>query len=237
MQITPKYKTTGSGAKMTRVASRAMEAMMGRTTQGAVREPLIVCIGGTARAASTTERAVRFAARKVEELGGRTEIFVGADLDMPMYAPEQPDRTAAAQRLIAAWRECDGLILASAGYHGAVSGIVKNALDYTEDLAKDGNPYFHGKAVGLIATALHWHAVGTTLVSLRSIVHALRGWPTPLGVAINTTLPVFDAAGDCIAPDIAAQLSMLASQVMDFARKQPDLQRDLPDSSKMLVTA
>ena len=31
-----------------------------------------------------------------------------------------------------------------------------------------------------------------TLSALRDIVHALRGWPTPLGAAINSAESVFD---------------------------------------------
>ncbi|GAA1650313.1 hypothetical protein J3R03_002808 [Actinoplanes couchii] len=43
---------------------------------------------------------------------------------------------------------------------------------------------------------------------MRSVVHALRGWPTPLGVAINTS-----AKGT----DISDRLSELTGQVLAFA--------------------
>ena len=33
------------------------------------------------------------------------------------------------------------------------------------------------------------------MAALRSIAHALRGWPTPVGVAVNSSLKVFDAEG------------------------------------------
>ena len=65
---------------------------------------------------------------------------------------------------------------------------IKNALDYAEDTAKDARPYLDGRAVGCIACAYGWQATDSTLIAMRSIVHALRGWPTPLGVAANTTM-------------------------------------------------
>ncbi len=95
-------------------------------------------------------------------------------------------------------------MIASPGYHGGVSGLVKNAIDWVEELRADERPYFDGRPVGLIVVADGWQATITTLSSLRSIVHALRGWPTPLGVAINAAEP---------AADPQPQLELLAAQV------------------------
>ena len=54
------------------------------------------------------------------------------------------------RRMIAALRRANGVILSTPCYHGSVSGLVKNALDYTEDMCKDPEPYLDGRAVGLI---------------------------------------------------------------------------------------
>jgi FMN reductase len=80
----------------------------------------------------------------------------------------------------------DGIVIATPGYHGGVSGLVKNAIDLLEDLREDKRSYFDGRAVGLIVTAAGWQACGVTLMSMRGIVHAVRGWPTPHGITINT---------------------------------------------------
>jgi FMN reductase len=53
---------------------------------------------------------------------------------------------------------------------------------------------------------------------LRDIVHALRGWPTPLGAAINSAETVFDEEGSCLVPRVAQVLDMMAQEVMSFAR-------------------
>ena len=188
-------------------------------------KPSIVLIGGTTRAGSTTESALRFTARIIEELGGRAEIFAGSAIDLPMFAPENPDRTPMARKIVEALRGCDGIIIASAGYHGALSGMIKNVLDYAEDLSKDPSPYFNGRVVGLIGAARTPRDLGTVLMSLRSVVHALRGWPTPLGVAIDAKVPAFDADGHCKSPELANQLRLLAQQVMEFAGKRALLER------------
>lgn len=180
--------------------------------------PVIVGLGGTTRASSSTEKALVVSLKAAAALGAETVLLGAAELQLPVYAPENPDRTDAARYLVAQLRRADGLIVASPGYHGGLSGLVKNALDYTEDMRADGRPYFEGRAVGCIASAAGWQATTTTLVALRSIVHALRGWPTPLGVAINSTEPAFDDDGHCASPVLNQQLGVVAAQVVGFAR-------------------
>ena len=180
--------------------------------------PRIVGIGGTVRAGSSSELALRFSLKAAEEEGALTRLIAGEDLVLPMYAPENRREDPRSQRLVELLRDADGVIVASPGYHGSLSGLVKNALDYTEDMRTDERPYFEGRAVGSIVCAAGWQAVGTTLTALRSIIHALRGWPTPVGVGINTSTRAFDENGDCLDPAVAGQLRLVAKQVVEFAR-------------------
>ncbi|MGV2980458.1 NADPH-dependent FMN reductase [Camelimonas sp. ID_303_24] len=177
------------------------------------KRPLILGVGGTTRPGSSTEKALRLALDSAADAGAETIALVGDDLDFPMYAPHDPQRTPKAARFISLVAACQGLVIASPGYHGIVSGLVKNALDYVEDLRDSPQPYLENRAVGCIACAAGWQATGSTLVSLRSVVHALRGWPTPLGGAINTAQP--DSGLDASA---RSQLQAIGGQVVHFAR-------------------
>ncbi len=188
-------------------------------TENSSFRPIIVGIGGTTRAASSTDRALRVALLAAEEAGARTFGFSGAFLShLPHFAPENRERNEKQREFVELVRKADGVIVASPGYHGGVSGLVKNALDLLEDLRDDERPYLDGRAVGCIVTAAGWQSAGSTLAALRSIVHALRGWPTPFGAAINTAQPVFDVSGACSDPKILEQLAIVARQVVDFAR-------------------
>jgi FMN reductase len=178
--------------------------------------PLIVGLGGTLSEASASERALRHALASARAQGARTELYTARALDLPMYTVDRSQRTAAAIALVDSLARADGVIIATPGYHGGISGLVKNALDYIEDLRDHERPYLHGRAVGCIVCAYGWQATTTTLVSLRSTVHALRGWPTPLGVAINSADTVFDGVGLVSDVRCAEQLTTLSSQVLDF---------------------
>ena len=168
---------------------------------------LIVGIGGGLRAGSATEQVLTAALSSASGRGAATALFAGRDLDLPLYAPGP--RGSSALSLLSALRAADGVILASPAYHGTVSGLVKNALDYVEDLRDIG--YLDGLPVGGIAVAGGPLAAGSTLSTLRTIAHALRGWPTPLGVAVDGPL---DSVLSC-------RLDLLAEQVVTFAGAGP----------------
>jgi FMN reductase len=180
--------------------------------------PLVIGVGGTIRTGSSSEKALRQVLAHAQLAGADVELLTGRDIDLPMYVPGDEGRSRKAMALICALRRANGIVLASPGYHGSVSGLVKNALDYVEDMRDDALPYFEGRAVGLIACAAGWQATGSTLSALRSIVHALRGWPTPLGVAINTVGNPFNDDGTVSESASSDQLKMLALQVVEFAR-------------------
>lgn len=180
-------------------------------------KPLIVGFGGSGNPRGTTERVLLRALSAAQAAGAETAYFDGKSLDMPMYA-YGGERTEQARVLVGALRRADGIIIASPGYHGTVSGLIKNALDYVEDMANDDRVYFEGRAVGLIAVAAGWQATGTTLVTLRSIIHALRGWPTPMAVTVNSAQSVFDEDSGLIATGIQNQIDIMVTQVIDFAK-------------------
>jgi FMN reductase len=181
--------------------------------------PLILGIGGTARPNSSSERSVRVALAAAEKMGARTVLIDGPHLArLPLYAPDRAERTDDESALVEAARSCHGIIVATPGYHGSLSGPIKNALDLLEDTSRDERTYLDGCAFGAIVTAFGWMACGTTMVTLRSIAHALRAWPTPYGAALNASTPLFESDGSCIDAKVEGQLAIVAQQVVDFAR-------------------
>jgi FMN reductase len=185
---------------------------------GPQKSPLIIGIGGTPRAGSSTERALGIALRAVEAAGARTKLFGGEFIErLPHFNPGPAGPSPEQAELVDAVRAADGIILATPGYHGSLSGLVKNALDTLELTNRDERPYFHGLPVGVIVTAAGPQAGGATLMAVRAIIHAMRGWPTPFGAALNAS-NLFDDKGECREAKDAAQLALVAEQVMEFAK-------------------
>jgi FMN reductase len=183
---------------------------------GASRVPHIVGIGGTTRPGSSSEAALRYALRHAELLGATTEAIAGPLLDLPHYDSSTEHRTLSAKRLVQSLRRADGVIISTPAYHGGLSGMIKNALDYVEDMRADDRVYLDARSVGIIVSAYGAQALGTTIVGVRSIVHALRGWPTPLAAAINSATERFEK-GKPTTDETSVQLQTVARQVVQFA--------------------
>ncbi|MFE7552928.1 NADPH-dependent FMN reductase [Streptomyces gardneri] len=177
----------------------------------------VVGVGGSSRPGSTAEQALRVVLDAAEQRGASVQLIAGPALAMPLYDPRHGATAPQARRLLSAIAGADGLVLASPAYHGGISGLVKNALDHVEELREDARPYFSERPVGCVAVAQGWQGAVSTLAALRDVTHSLRGWPTPLGAAINTSTPCFSPAGDCKDPHVQEHLEAIAAQVVEFA--------------------
>ena len=62
--------------------------------------PYIVGLGGAIRSGSSTEKALRHVLAAAERGGARTLLISGEGLRLPLYAPEDLDRCAAARTMI-----------------------------------------------------------------------------------------------------------------------------------------
>lgn len=182
------------------------------------RQPVIVGVGGTLREGSSSEKALRLALKAAADIGARTEIFAGPAINLPPFDPADRNRSPEAAALVEALRRADGVIFSSPGYHGSISGLLKNAIDYTEDMRSDPRVYLADRAIGIIVCADGIQAMGSTLNTLRSITHALRGWPTPFAAMVNAGAKPFLPDGSCQSTEVEQSLRLVAAQVMEFAQ-------------------
>ena len=158
------------------------------------------------------------ALERARELGCDTQAFACGEVPHEPYDPAQAQRSAKAQALVDALRRCDGVVIATPAYHGGISGLLKNAIDYTEDLRGDPRVYLEGRAVGCIVCADGPQAMGSTLAALRAVVHALRGWPTPYGATLHATQRPLGTETQAADPAAIQACQRVAEEVAAFAR-------------------
>ncbi len=178
----------------------------------------IVGLGGTLRDGSSSEHALNLSLAHAASLGCDTQCFAGPDLDLALYDPRRTERSPVEAALVAALRRADGVIFSTPSYHGSISGLLKNAIDYIEDMNQDERVYLSGRAVGCIVCAYGSQAMGTTLSSMRDIIHSLRGWPTPFGASLNVLQMPFENPGSDSANEALQACQTVAEEVVQFAK-------------------
>ncbi|MBC7933392.1 MAG: NAD(P)H-dependent oxidoreductase [Rubrivivax sp.] len=190
----------------------------------------VVGIGGSLAASSSSLAALKIALEGAAEGGARTELFDLRELELPMYAPdaEAPDSV---RRLCEAVYEADGLLWSSPLYHGTISGVFKNALDWLELLGERRPAYLTDKVVGLISTAGGTQGL-QAVNTMEFIVRALRGWSVPLVIPIAQAWRVFDDKGNVSDAQIAEQLGSLGREVTRAARQFKAQVLTTPDAER-----
>ena len=182
------------------------------------RSSRVVGIGGTLRRSSRSLGALRRALSAAEEAGAEIELYDLKELDLPMYEPGRPleDYGTEVRRFVEAIRGADALILSTAAYHGTLAGVTKNALDFTQFLARDERPYLEGRVVCLISTAGDRAAANTT-DALVHVAHALRGVVAPQIVMIGGAWERFDDEENVTDEVSGERLDRLGRLVVDMA--------------------
>lgn len=187
-----------------------------------VTEPHVTVLSGALASGSRTERLARWCQRQCVARGATATLFRGDELEFPFYRyghRHSPRVTNLLDDLVRA----DGIILLTPSYHGSLSGLLKNALDYVNELAGDERPFFDGRAVGCVAVAGGEQGAASTLAALRAIVHAMRGWPTPLGVSVATDTTSIRQDGTPGDERIRMRLEVMLDQVLLHASSRQQL--------------
>ncbi len=180
--------------------------------RGAIR---IAGFGGTRNSKSSSVRALAVTLDAARAAGAEVELLDLETLDIPFYEwAAKPSGDV--DRLLAAFRAADGLVWACPLYHGTISGVFKNAIDWLEVLASETPPYLADKPVGLVGLAGGGQAL-QAITAMEQIVRALRGWSIPLVVPINRVRDAFSSEGEVLDARVHAQLTSLGHEAVRAA--------------------
>ncbi|WP_064743836.1 NADPH-dependent FMN reductase [Actinomadura oligospora] len=185
--------------------------------------PHVVFLSGTLHAGSKADRIAAWCARRCR--GATTTVFTGEDLEFPHYRYGLSGRHPQLTRYLYELANSDGVVLLSPAYHGTISGLLKNALDYANDLAQERRPFLQDRSIGCVALALGDQGAASTLATLRTVAHALRGWPTPLGVTLTAATAALRPDGEPARPETRDRLDLMLGQVMAVARRNAEARR------------
>lgn len=189
----------------------------------------ILGLGGSLRDGSTSLAALRYALNVAADAGAATRLLDLRELPLPLYRPDHrspadygPEAAATIERLLAGLRWADGMLWAGPAYHGAVSGALKNALDYAQFFARDEPSFLYGKVVGLIGAGGGTIGAVNVVAQLTQVAHALRAQVVPLLVPITGAYRAFDN-GELTDAQFRQRLDALARELVALTARQEGL--------------
>jgi azobenzene reductase len=148
----------------------------------------ITMIAGSNRKNATSTQLLSYIAKKLKQLDVHVEMIDLRHLPLPLFSPDDKEIHPNAAYLRQTVKDADGLIFATPEYHGSLSGVLKNALDYlNSDLVS-------GKVVLSISSAGGPLAI-SSLTHLQTIVRNLHGINCPEWISLGYDAHSFDEEG------------------------------------------
>ena len=172
----------------------------------------VIGLAGEYRATSKSGMLVNLALEIAKEQGAHVEFWDLSERPLPLVGEEgcwTHPNVKAFQSLL---EESDAFLLSSPEYHGTMSGVMKNTLDWMYD------KHVGGKVFGLMS-ALGGVTNANTLNHLRISLRWLHGWPVPEQLAIGHVKDAFDEDGALVDHDLHQRLVALVGSVLSAAKK------------------
>lgn len=138
----------------------------------------VLFVSGSNRSGATSTKLLRYMAELSRRKGAEAAMFDLWEKPVPLYSPDAEPNEPNVAALLQAAQQADALVLGSPEYHGSISGVLKNALDYM------GSAHVGGKPVLSVSSSGGAVAV-SSLTQLQAIVRNMHGINSPEWISIG----------------------------------------------------
>ena len=186
---------------------------VGHGAVGMGNEPLkVLGLAGEYRASSKSGMLVNAALNLAKSQGAEVVFWDLSEQPLPLVGEEGCWTHPNVQAFQALLSECDAFFLSSPEYHGTMSGVMKNTMDWMYD------KHVGGKVFGLMST-LGGVTNSNTLNHMRIALRWLHGWPVPEQLAVGHVKEAFDEDGHLVDESLKQRLESLVNSVLKAAEK------------------
>jgi len=138
----------------------------------------IAIIAGSNHKHATSTQLLRYIARELRTRGADVTLIDLWAQPVPFYSPDNEEMHPNVKLLVDAVAGADGLVFGTPEYHGSISGVLKNAVDYLSGALVAGKPVLSVSSSG--------GPVGvSSLTQLQTIVRNLHGINSPEWISIG----------------------------------------------------
>jgi azobenzene reductase len=164
----------------------------------------VLGVGSSLRENASSTTALSLALDFAKKQGAETRLLDLKHTKLPLYDPTSSDSISEIKKAQDAVNWSDALILSTPDYHGSMSGVMKNFLDYFW-------AEFAGKTFGYICAS---HEKGLTAMDqMRTVVRQCYGWSLPYGISVSDR---DDFINGKIVPKLESRLDMLSRDLVVY---------------------
>lgn len=138
----------------------------------------VLFVSGSNRSGATSAKLLRYMASAAKRKGAEPIVIDLWEKPIPFYSPDASPSDSNLAALLQAAQDADAIVLGGPEYHGSISGVLKNALDFM------GSVHFSGKPVLSVSSSGGAVAVAS-LTQLQAMVRNLHGINSPEWVSIG----------------------------------------------------
>lgn len=131
---------------------------------------------------------------QIANAGASVTEFNLADANIPFFDLSLTEIPQTVKTMVSIFTEADAHIWLTPLYHGGMTGIMKNCLDWLEISSKGSPPYLTNKTVGLVCWAGGGHAM-QGINAMDAVVKSLRAWTLPYTIPVVRD-DLFTTGGD-----------------------------------------
>ncbi len=170
-------------------------------------KPTILGISGSYGVDSSNSKLVSLALDKIKELGLSTVFWDLSEKPLPLVGSEGSWESSIVKEFQELAESCQGYVLSSPEYHGSMSGVMKNQLDWIYSKHVSGKPF-------ALMSTLGGQSNSNTLNHLRICVRWIHGWAIPEQIAVPNVKTAFDATGKLSDEDLENRLEVLVASLV-----------------------
>ena len=176
---------------------------------GDMSDPIVVMgICGSYDLDSANGRMLEIILEEARALGAETMIWDHGAKPLPLVGAKDSWDDANVKGFQEMAVSADAFVLSSPEYHGTMSGVMKNSLDWLY------SKHTSGKVFGLICT-LGGQSSNNTLNHMRIDARWIHGWVTPEQVAIPHIKEAFNDDGSLVNEEVNRRVEALASSIVE----------------------
>ncbi len=177
----------------------------------------IVGLAGAKDGGKSTRTALDLVLAAAREAGAETQVFDLGALDIPLYE-HRLTPTPDVLRWVEAAGAADAMVWITPLYHGSVSGLFKNAIDWLELLRTAPSAYLTDKVIALGCCAGGVQAM-QGINAMEPMVRSLRGLTLPLVAPVERAWQAFDAQGQPLDAALRTTLETQGKELVRVARR------------------